>query len=89
MRAVIEGAVSKTPDAPINVTELEGGVYLIDGHHRVAAMVLSEEGLGALLQTPVRALSTKISDVEDWPYGLNEEMGPDNWISFEEWVTGR
>lgn len=89
MRAVADGATSKTPAAPINVTEFEGGVYLIDGHHRVAAIAMSEEDLDTMLQRPVKTLSTKISDGEDWPYGLDEEMGPDNWISFEEWVIER
>jgi hypothetical protein len=89
MRAVADGATSKTPNAPVNVTEFEGGLYLIDGHHRVAAMALAEEDLDVLLQKPITALVTTVSDGEDWPYGLSEEMGPENWVSFEEWAIGR
>lgn len=89
VRAVADGATSKTPGAPINVTEFEGGVYLIDGHHRVAAMALSEEDMDTLLQKPVKTLSMKIADGDEWPYGLDEEMGPNNWVSFEEWVIER
>jgi hypothetical protein len=89
MRAVVDGATSKTPNAPVNVTEFEGGFYLIDGHHRIAAIALTEEDLDALLQKPIKALVTTVLDGEDWPYGLNEEMGPENWISFEEWAIER
>lgn len=89
MRSVADGAVSKTPNAAVNVTEFEGGLYLIDGHHRVSAIALAEEDLDVLLQKPIKALVTKVADGEDWPYGLNEEMSPENWVSFEEWVTER
>lgn len=89
MRAVADGATSKTPNAPVNVTEFESGLYLIDGHHRISSMAMAEEDLDALLRKQVKALVTTIADGEDWPYGLNEEMGPENWVSFEEWVLDR
>lgn len=89
MRSVSSGARSSTPNEPVNVTQFEGAVYLIDGHHRVAEIALSEEDLDSMLNRKVKAKVTRISDIEEWPYGDDEELSPENWLSFEEWATDR
>ena len=86
MRAVVDGFRSRTPDAPVNVTTLDGGLYLIDGHHRIATILLERDADDDVMETEVQALVTAITGIEQWPFGLSEEMAPENWISLVEWV---
>lgn len=86
MRAIVDGFRSKTPKAPINVTEYKGGKFLIDGHHRIAAMVFETEDYDELLEKEVEACVTSIKSLKDWPYEDVEEFGPDNWTSLHEWI---
>lgn len=70
---------------PVEVVDHDGALYLIDGHHRIAELVNKyeeKEDLDALLEVSVPAHISK-----GWPYD-EEELSPDYWISFAEWVYG-